>query len=367
MTNNPFQKASKKRAKLRLALMGTSGSGKTYTALTVASALGKTAVIDTEHGSASKYADRFDFDVLELSNFHPDRYIDAIHAAASAGYDVVVIDSLSHAWNGTGGALEIVDRVTRSSKSQNSYMAWADVTPLQNKLIEAIVGASIHVIATLRSKTEYVLDRDERGKTTPRKVGLAPVQRDGMEYEFDVVGEMDMQNTLVITKSRVPELANAVMLQPGKALGETLLKWLEDGAEAPQAPATPQLPTQPVQTPPVPASKPAAIPAVDSLTSGLGANVTPIEDAPNVYFCEKLRVNVSRTATMFLLQTAKGNVNIVVPPLVLAGVQVNGKFAEALAAGVYPLNPAWKVTAELEGDTWRIDGIDTGTTEGATA
>lgn len=251
-TGNPFKKATKTRAKLRLALMGTSGSGKTYTALSVAQVLGKVAVIDTEHGSASKYASIFAFDVLELNSYHPQKYIEAIQAAAAAGYDVVIIDSLSHAWSGTGGALELVDQAAKRSQSKNSYMAWGEVTPIQNKLIEAMIGTPIHVIATLRSKTEYVLDKDDRGKSTPRKVGMAPVQRDGMEYEFDVVGELDMSNTLIITKSRVPELSGAVMEKPGKALGETLLAWLQDGAEAPPQPAEPQRPTQPPPAPPAP-------------------------------------------------------------------------------------------------------------------
>ena len=108
-----FQKAVKYEAKLRLAIAGPSGAGKTYTALAVATSLGsRVALVDTEHGSASKYADLFDFDVMELAPpFHPDRFGDAISMAADEGYDVVVLDSVSHAWNGTGGALELVDEI----------------------------------------------------------------------------------------------------------------------------------------------------------------------------------------------------------------------------------------------------------------
>lgn len=228
---NPFVKATKSRAKLRMALFGPSGSGKTFTALTLASVFGKVAVIDTERGSASKYADQFDFDVLELTEFHPQKYIDAIKAAESAGYDVIVIDSLSHAWSGTGGVLEQVDRAAKRSQSNNTYTAWRDVTPLHNALIEAMIGSPIHVIATMRSKTEYVLETNERGKQAPRKIGLAPVQRDGMEYEFDVCGEMNQENELIISKSRCASINNAVIARPGRDLAHTLLQWVTDGAE----------------------------------------------------------------------------------------------------------------------------------------
>lgn len=233
MTANPFKRATKSQAKLRMTIMGPSGSGKTFTSLSVAAALasapGSVAVIDTEHGSASKYGDQFVFDVLELSDYHPQQYIDAIHAAGEGDYDVLVIDSLSHAWNGSGGVLEIVDKAAKRSESRNSFAAWRDVTPLHNQLVESLLAVPLHLITTMRSKTEYVLERDERGKMTPRKVGLAPVQREGMEYEFDVVAEMDMTNTLVITKTRIPRLTGKVIPSPGAALGETLKTWLMEG------------------------------------------------------------------------------------------------------------------------------------------
>jgi hypothetical protein len=228
-----FKKATKAQAKLRMAITGPSGSGKTYTALSVASALGHIAVIDTERGSASKYADLFDFDVLELTEYHPRNYIDAIRSARDNGYDVLIIDSLSHAWTGQGGVLELVDRAAKRSQTQNSFAAWRDVTPLHNQLVDTILGTPIHIIATMRSKTEYVLEKDDRGRTSPRKVGLAPVQRDGMEYEFDVVAEMDMENNLLISKSRCIPLTNVVINRPDVRLGETLKEWLSDGAPAP--------------------------------------------------------------------------------------------------------------------------------------
>lgn len=239
-----FKKASKKAARLRLALMGPSGSGKTFTALRVGCALGaKVAVVDTERGSASKYADRFTFDVMELDNFHPDNFVRAINDASAAGYDVLVIDSLSHAWNGKDGALEQVDKAAARSKSKNSFDAWREVTPMQTALVDTILRARCHVIVTMRSKQEYVLETNERGKQVPRKVGMAPVQRDGMEYEFDVIGDMD-ESKLVVTKSRCPALAKAVVNEPGEEFAATLKAWLSDGEQAPEpmrepAPQTP--------------------------------------------------------------------------------------------------------------------------------
>jgi len=198
-----FHKALKTDARLRLALMGPSGAGKTLTSLHLAQDLdaGPIALIDTERGSASKYADQFDFDVLELDSFHPEHYIDAIYAADEGDYGVLIIDSLSHAWAGKGGALELVDEAARKMKSSNTFAAWRDVTPLHHRLLDAILGTDCHLIATLRSKMENIQDKDEKGRTLIRKVGLQAVQREGVEYEFDVVGEMDLDHVLTITKS----------------------------------------------------------------------------------------------------------------------------------------------------------------------
>src|SRR6266567_5147219 len=185
-----FHKAVKYGALLRLALSGPAGAGKTYTALTLATALadgGTVALIDTEHGSASKYADIFpEFDTLQLETFHPQKYIDAIHEAEAAGYAVLVIDSLSHAWSGQGGLLEEKDKIARAKYSGNSFSAWNDASAIQNKLVNVILGAKLHIIATVRSKMDYVLETGANGKTMPRKVGMAPVQRDDLPYEFDV-------------------------------------------------------------------------------------------------------------------------------------------------------------------------------------
>lgn len=235
-----FQKATKQQGRLRLGLCGPSGSGKTYTALALATRLGdKVALVDTEHGSASLYADEFNFDVLEMhAPYSPEKYVRALKAAEEEGYGVIVLDSISHAWAGEGGVLQIVDDVSARSKSHNKFDAWREGTPAHNSLVNAILGSKAHVIATMRSKTEYVQEKDERGKTTVRKVGMAPVQRDGMEYEFTLVGDLDAEHTLVVTKSRCRALADAVIRRPGEDMAKTLRDWLHTGAPESATPRT---------------------------------------------------------------------------------------------------------------------------------
>lgn len=366
MTNNPFQKATKTRARLRMAMIGASGNGKTYSALSVASAFGKTAVIDTERGSASKYAGLFDFDVLELMEYHPQKYIDAIRAAAGAGYDVLVIDSLSHAWSGTGGVLEIVDKAAARSQG-NKFAGWRDGTPLHNALVDAILNAPMHVIVTMRSKTEYVLDKDERtGKTQPRKVGLAPVQRDGMEYEFDLVGDMDTDNNFVVTKSRIPALSNAVIAKPSRELGETLLQWLNDGADAPPQPATPlQRNSEPAPNTvrgagiqPTPKFKDPTSEELERIAQGIEEVLEAdlVDTPPNLYTCTALVVNKTRTATQFILKAGQTNIPMSDYPA-LDTLHINGAPLPALQAATYPLEPAWRVQADKVNGAWEVYSV----------
>ncbi len=222
-----FKKATKTRIRLRLALCGPSGSGKTMSSLAIASHLGqRIAVIDTERGSASRYADDFEFDVVELESFHPTKYIQAIKAASQAGYDVLIIDSLSHAWIGKDGELDLVER------GKNSFTAWKDVRPLERALIDAMLGCKCHLIATMRTKTEWVVEQNERGKAEPRRVGTAPIQTHNIEYEFDLAGELNLHNTLTITKSRCPALSGQMFVQPGKQIADALKVWLDSGLPA---------------------------------------------------------------------------------------------------------------------------------------
>jgi hypothetical protein len=226
-----FQRATKKQAKLRAALFGPSGAGKTFTALRMATGLGnKIAFIDTERGSASKYSDRFAFDVLELPTKDIDTYCEGIRAAAQAGYDVLVIDSLSHAWQ---ELLEEVDRLAKSKYKGNTWSAWSDGTPKQRQLIDAILDYPGHVIATMRSKTEWTTEQGSNGKSTPRRVGLAPEQGKGIEYEFDLLIEISVEHVANVIKDRTGKYQDKTIDKPGEDFGRALAAWLSDG-EAPQ-------------------------------------------------------------------------------------------------------------------------------------
>lgn len=267
-----FQKASKKKAKLRLALTGATGAGKTFSALLLARKLGKrVALIDSERGSASLYADRFDFDTVDLVDHSIDTYKRAIRAAATAGYDVLVIDSMSHEWMGKGGALETVDRLGGGNKFTNG---WGQVTPMHTGFLDEVLSYPGHVVATMRSKMEYELVKDEKtGKIVPKKVGLAPVQRDGVTYEMSVVLDLHTDGTLHVDKTRcsaLDEMKSALRREDIEKVGDLLLAWLNDGAEPP--------PEAPKPEQPKPAAAPAANPeAAAALTERIKAAGTLVE------------------------------------------------------------------------------------------
>jgi len=224
-----FKKATREKAKARMCFIGPSGSGKTYSALEVAQFLGdKVALIDTEHGSASKYSEK-GFDVCELTNFSARNFIMAIKDCEAQGYNVLIIDSLSHAWVGKGGILEMVDRETE--KTGNKFMAWNKGTKLQNELINVMLDCKMHLLVTMRSKTEYVVEKNDKGKNVPRKVGMGAVQRADIEYEFDVIGELTQDNTYNITKTRCSELQEMSFPKPGKELAEIYKAWLDTGVK----------------------------------------------------------------------------------------------------------------------------------------
>jgi DNA polymerase III delta prime subunit len=236
--SNPFVKAVKHQLKARVAFAGPTGSGKTYSALEWARILagpdGTIAVVDTEHGSASLYADQFTFDVLPWAPpYDPGKLADTITAAETAGYDVIVLDSMSHFWEGEGGTLDIADAAGQRSGG-NSFAGWKVATPALRHLIDTMLGCNMHVIGTMRSKMEYVLEEDSRGKKVPKRVGMAPVMRNGVEYEFTMVGDIDLEHRILFTKSRCSALAD-VMVQPGRAgdAAKTFVDWLESGEAAP--------------------------------------------------------------------------------------------------------------------------------------
>lgn len=238
--NFHIHRAVRTQVKLRLALIGPTGAGKTYTALQLAQGLGdRVALIDSERQKASLYADRFAFDTLNLRDFgfSPDVYIAAL-AAMARDHDVVVVDSLSHAWMGKDGVLEMVDDAAKRSRSGNNYVAWREVTPKHHALVDALLDCPCHLIVTMRSKMEYLQEKDEKtGKTTIRKVGLQPVQRDGLEYEFDIVADMDQDNNLIVTKTRAASLNALVLNKPGADFAAQLKAWVDEGDVAPVKPA----------------------------------------------------------------------------------------------------------------------------------
>lgn len=243
-----IKKAVKYEHKLRLGLGGPTGSGKTYTALRMACEIakregGRVLLIDTEHGSASLYAEEFDFDVIELTSFAPDRYIEAIHVGeASAEHVVIAIDSLSHAWIGKDGELEQVDKLA-AKNHDNSFIAWRHITPQHNALVEALVGCKKHLIVTMRSKMAYELQEDAKtGKKAPVKLGMAPMMRDGIEYEFDVYAEIGIDHTLEISKTRCKKVDGYRVKEAGEELADILYEWsLGEAAPPKPEPAVNQL------------------------------------------------------------------------------------------------------------------------------
>jgi hypothetical protein len=237
-----FQKAERKQAKLKLAMTGPSGSGKTFSSLLIASGIGKKiALIDTENASASLYADRFEFDTLVLKPpYTIQRYLEAMKAAESAGYDVLIVDSLSHAWAGEGGILDKKSKL--DARGGNSYVNWAALTPEQEQLFSVIQNANIHMICTMRSKQDYVLELNEKGKSVPKKVGMAPIQRDGAEYQFTTVFDLAMDHAATTSKDRTG-LFDGQYFKPTKETGERLMTWL--------ASAKPEEPTKPAPPPAV--------------------------------------------------------------------------------------------------------------------
>lgn len=229
-----FTPATRSAAKARIALTGPSGSGKTYTGLALAAALAdKVAVIDTERGSASKYVgiNGWAFDTLAPTSFSPQSLTEALAVAGGAGYGCVLIDSLSHYWMGVGGMLEQVDLLSKKNSGGNSFGGWKDARPLERRMVDSLVSYPGHLIVTLRVKTEYIIEEDSRGKKVPRKIGLRPEQREGLEYEFDVIGDLDLDNNLIVSKTRIPMLHGAVIPKPGPALAVTIADWLADGEE----------------------------------------------------------------------------------------------------------------------------------------
>jgi hypothetical protein len=232
-----FHQAERRMSKLRLAIAGPAGSGKTYSALLIAFGMeaqsskpkaqgARIALIDTERGSGDLYAHLGRYDVCSITApFEPEKYTAAIQAAEEAGYEVIIIDSLSHAWSGEGGILDLHGHL--ADRSGNSWAAWRKVTPKHNRLVEAMLQSSCHIIATMRSKMEYT-QATENGKTAVKKLGMNPIQRDGMEYEFTLFLDLDLDHLATATKDRTT-LFDGKFFKPSQDTGRSLMAWLGEG------------------------------------------------------------------------------------------------------------------------------------------
>ncbi|MEK8131391.1 AAA family ATPase [Paenibacillus filicis] len=234
-----IRKAERKVSKARVALAGPSGSGKTLSALLLAYGMTgdweKIGLIDTENKSADVYAETIkagvpvgSFIKVDLeAPYTTEKYIEAIKALEDYGVEAIITDSMSHAWAGEGGLLEQVDAAAGSG---NKFTAWGKITPKHNRLIETILRSKCHIISTLRSKTEYVLVENDRGKKEPQKVGMAPIQRDGLEYEYTIMFDMNIDKFATANKDRTGLFeGQSVRITPEH--GEQLLAWLQNGVE----------------------------------------------------------------------------------------------------------------------------------------
>jgi hypothetical protein len=237
-----FAPAVRSEAKARVAILGPTGAGKTWTALEWATVLadgGSIAVIDTENASASLYADQFQFVTAAWWPPYDATKLAAAIKDVAANHAVLVLDSLTHFWAGDGGVLDIVDREATKNRG-NSYAGWKVGTPVWRGLLDALIFAPCHVVVTMRSKMDYLLSQGDNGRAKVEKVGMAPVARNDVEYEFTIVGEMDHAHRLTITKSRCSALADQVAApHQAKGLAVGLSEWL--GSSHPEsAPTRPE-------------------------------------------------------------------------------------------------------------------------------
>lgn len=241
-----IRKATREELLGRMALIGVSGSGKTFTGIVVGMILAalkgkRLGVVDTENRSASKYVGepcavvpggRIDFDVIELDSFHPDRYIEAIEAfEANEETGAILVDSLSHAWIGKDGVLEIKENAAKK-RGNNDYTAWREASPVHNRLVEKLVRCRKHLAVCMRAKAEYAIQTNDVTKRTEVvKLGMAAEQRGGLEYEFDLVFDVDLKHNATASKTRVRALDGKVfdVVRESKAIADTFAAWLSAG------------------------------------------------------------------------------------------------------------------------------------------
>lgn len=282
MSKFQIHKATRRHAKLRMALIGPAGAGKTYSALAVGTTLvpgGRVVLIDTECGSAELYGNKFDFDTLPLTSHSPLNYVEAIQYCEDEKYDVIIADSLSHAWMGKDGALEQVDKAADRGGG-NSWTAWRSVTPKHNALVEKMLNCKAHFITTIRAKTAYVQEKNEKtGKTEIKKLGLEAIQRDGLEYEFTLVGDIDLSNTLKVSKTRLDGVVmpGDIFEKPGANLAKKIYGWLMDGAAVtPIVSVVPPPVDRPAVEPTAASSETTIEPAVEDVRSQIEQSIDDV-------------------------------------------------------------------------------------------
>ena len=225
-----LRKATRKKAKMRLGLSAVSGGGKTYTALLIAFGLcndwNKVAVIDTENNSADLYAHLGEYSVLPLgAPYTPEAYIKAIKECEDAGMEVIIIDSITHEWDGKGGCLQIQEQLG------GKYQDWAKVTPRHQAFIDAILQCKCHVITTVRRKQDYEMTKDSSGKMKVEKAGLKEVTREGFEYELTANLELDTRHNATASKDRTGLFMGKPSFIPSIETGQMIAAWCESGID----------------------------------------------------------------------------------------------------------------------------------------
>ena len=287
-----LQKARRTQARIKIALGGPSGSGKTMSSLLLGFGLvkaehpelndaqcwDKICILDTENGSASLYVNmgvgayRIGeyFTIPMGPPYEATKYIDAIHAAEDAGMEVIIIDSLSHAWIGEGGALDKQGKI--AARTGNSYTAWRDVTPEHNRLVDTMLQSPAHIIANIRAKTDYVQEKNDKGKTVVRNIGMGLQMRDGVDYEFSTVFMLDETHTANATKDRTG-LFDGKYFVISPETGKEIYQWLSSGApEKPSVPAP-----APVKVESSAANDQVTVAMVDEVVKARCTGITPEE------------------------------------------------------------------------------------------
>lgn len=217
--------SERKQAKIKMALQGSAGSGKTMSALLLAKGIvddySKVAIVDSEHGSADLYAHLGDYNVLTLEPpFSPENYIKAIDICLKSGMKIIILDSLSHCWE------YLLD--FHSKMAGNSFTNWSKITPLQNKLVNKILQSPVHFIATMRTKQDYVLNQKD-GKFVPEKVGLKAIQRNDLDFEFTLVFDIDIKHNASSSKDRSGLFSEREGFKITEGTGKLIKNWCNEG------------------------------------------------------------------------------------------------------------------------------------------